>query len=351
MSLWKDQVIRRCVSGQEAVDILTACHSGPTGGHYGANYTVKKVFDSGFFWPTIYKDAHELGIDFMGPFLSSKGNKYILVAVDYLSKWFEAKALPINDARVVVKFLKSPFARFGTPRAIISDRGTHFCNEKFAKVMSKYRVTHRLSTAYHPQTSGQVEVSNRRLKRILERTVRENRASWSDRLDDALWTFHTAYKTPIGCTPYKLIYGKPCMDKAKITRKRLKPGKHEHENGKARKELGESYKKSAVVNPQSTLGSKTNGNSQLRVRKGNSSVKVHLGRGKRHPSNLIGQALMKNHTWIMKETQGMMGFVLYTLTEVTQRCHIMDCHAGNPCEIDIDLTAKSDSPIIEGMYG
>ncbi|GJS46803.1 reverse transcriptase domain-containing protein [Tanacetum coccineum] len=208
-----DQMIRRCVAGQEAVDILTACHSGPTGGHYGANYTAKKVFDSGFYWPTIYRDAHDLvtrcdtcqrqgkisqrdempqnsiqvceifdvwGINFMGPFPSSRGNKYILVAVDYLSKWVEAKALPTNDARV------------------------------FAKVMLKYGVTHRLSTAYHPQTSGQVEVSNRGLKRILERTVGENRASWSDKLDDALWAFRTAYKTPIGCTPYKLVYGKAC---------------------------------------------------------------------------------------------------------------------------------------------
>ncbi|GKA34800.1 reverse transcriptase domain-containing protein [Tanacetum coccineum] len=113
----------------------------------------------------------------MGPFPSSHGNKYILVAIDYLSKWVEAKALPTNDARVVVKFLKSLFARVGTPRAIISDRGTHFCNDRFAKVMSKYGVTHRLDTAYHPQTSGQVEVSNRGLKRILERTVRENCAS------------------------------------------------------------------------------------------------------------------------------------------------------------------------------
>nr|GEY75083.1 reverse transcriptase domain-containing protein [Tanacetum cinerariifolium] len=97
---------------------------------------------------------------------------------------------------------------FGTPRAIISDRGTHFCNDQFIKVMLKYEVTHRLSTAYHPQTSGQVEVSNRGLKRILERTVGENRAFWSDKLDDALWAFRTTYKTPIGCTPYKLVYGK-----------------------------------------------------------------------------------------------------------------------------------------------
>nr|GEY73399.1 reverse transcriptase domain-containing protein [Tanacetum cinerariifolium] len=154
---------------KEAIDILTACHSGPTGGHYGANYTAKK------------------GINFMGPFLNSKGNKYILVVVDYLSKWIEAKALPTNDARVVVKFLKSLFSRFGTLEAIISDRGTHFCNDQFAKVMSKYGVTHHLSTAYHPQTSGQ-----------------------TDKLDDALWAFRTAFKTPIGCTPYRLVYGKSC---------------------------------------------------------------------------------------------------------------------------------------------
>nr|GEW70676.1 reverse transcriptase domain-containing protein [Tanacetum cinerariifolium] len=133
----------------------------------------------------VYEIFDVWGIDFMGPFSSSKGNKYILVAVDYLSKWVEAKALPTNDARVVVKFLKSLFSQFGTPRAIISDRGTHFCNDQFTRVMIKYRVTHRLATAYHPQMSG-VEVSNRGLKRILERTVGENRASWSNRLDDAL---------------------------------------------------------------------------------------------------------------------------------------------------------------------
>nr|GFA49239.1 reverse transcriptase domain-containing protein [Tanacetum cinerariifolium] len=201
-----DQIIRRCVSGQEAVDILKACHFGPTGGHRGPNYTARKVFDSGFYWPTIYRDAQNLvkncdvcqcqgkisqrdekpknsiqvceifdiwGIDFMGLIPSSRGNKYILVAVDYLSEWVEAKALLTNDSR-------------------------------------KYDVTHRLATPYHPKTSGQVEVSNRGLKRILERAVGENRASWSDKLDDALWKFRTTYKTPIGCTPYKLVYRKAC---------------------------------------------------------------------------------------------------------------------------------------------
>ncbi|GJX16607.1 reverse transcriptase domain-containing protein [Tanacetum coccineum] len=209
-----DQIIRRCVFGQKALEILKACHEGPTGGHHSANITARKVFDAGFFWPTIYKDAYELikscdACQRQGKISQRDEMPQNAIQVcEIFDVW--AKALPTNDARVVVKFLKSLFSRFGASRAIISDRGTHFCNDKFAKVMSKYGVNHHLSTPYHPQTSGQVEVTNRGLKRILERTVGENRPSWSDKLDDALWAFRTAYKTPIGCTPYKLVYGKTC---------------------------------------------------------------------------------------------------------------------------------------------
>ncbi|GJT17138.1 reverse transcriptase domain-containing protein [Tanacetum coccineum] len=209
-----DQVIRRCVFGQEAHDILMACHNGPTGGHHGANYTAKKVFDAGFYWPTIYRDAHDLvtrcdACQRQGKISKRDEMPQNAIQVCEIIE-VEAKTLPTNDARVICKFLKSLFTRFGTPRPIISDRGTHFCNDQFAKVTLKYGVTHHLSTAYHPQTSGQVEVSNRGLKRILERTVGENRASWSDKLDDALWAFRTAFKTPIRCTPYKLVYEKAC---------------------------------------------------------------------------------------------------------------------------------------------
>ncbi|GJS17599.1 reverse transcriptase domain-containing protein [Tanacetum coccineum] len=122
----------------------------------------------------------------MGQFPNHQRNKYILMAVVDLTKLVENESCSPpkkkNDARAVVQdfCLKSLFARFGAPRAIISDRGTHFCNNQFAKVMLKYGVNHLLSTAYHPQTSGQVEA------------------------------FRTAYKTPIGCTPYKLVYGKAC---------------------------------------------------------------------------------------------------------------------------------------------
>ncbi|GKE24770.1 reverse transcriptase domain-containing protein [Tanacetum coccineum] len=176
------------IRDKKGAENLTADHLSRLGNPHQSVLENKEINE------TFPLETLNMGIDFMGPFPSSRGNKYILVAVDYLSKWVEAKALPTNDARVVVKILKSLFARFGTPRAIISDRGMHFCNDQFAKFMLKYGVTHRLATTYHPQTSGQVEVSNRGLKRILERTVGENRASWSDKLDDALWAFHTAFK-------------------------------------------------------------------------------------------------------------------------------------------------------------
>ena len=122
----------------------------------------------------------------MGPFLVSNWNKYILVVIDYVFKWVEAQALPTNDARVVVKFLKKLFSRFGTPRAIINDRGIHFCNTQFEKILRKYDVTYRVATPCYLQISGQVEVANKELKRILVKTIKHSRKDWSDRLDDAL---------------------------------------------------------------------------------------------------------------------------------------------------------------------
>ncbi|GJU38159.1 reverse transcriptase domain-containing protein [Tanacetum coccineum] len=168
----KDQSTPWCVDGKEALEILKACHSGPTGGHYGANFTAKKVFDAGFYWPTIYKDAYEL--------IKSCD------ACQRQGKISQRDEMPQNAIQVCEIFdlwgidFMGPF-----PSPIV------------------FRLL-------PPQTSGQVEVTNRGLKRILERTVGENRASWSDKLDDALWAFRTAYKTPIGCTPYKLVYGKAC---------------------------------------------------------------------------------------------------------------------------------------------
>ena len=121
------------------------------------------------------------GIDFMGPFPASYSNLYILLAVDYVSKWVEAIPTRTNDAKVVAHF-----SRFGTPRALITDNGTHFCNKIIEKVLQKYGVRHRTSLAYHPQSNGQAEVSNREIKYILEKTVNSSRKDWFKKIDDAL---------------------------------------------------------------------------------------------------------------------------------------------------------------------
>ncbi|KAM0989330.1 hypothetical protein ACFX2A_013405 [Malus domestica] len=151
------------------------------------------------------------GIDFMGPFPSSHGFLYILLAVDYVSKWVEAKATRTNDSRVVAYFIRTNlFARFGMPGVIISDGGSHFCNRTIEALLRKYNVKHKVSTPYHPQTNGQAEMSNREIKQILEKTIGPTRKDWSLRLEDALWAYRTTYKTPLGMSPFRLIYGKPC---------------------------------------------------------------------------------------------------------------------------------------------
>ncbi|KAK4410206.1 Transposon Ty3-I Gag-Pol polyprotein [Sesamum angolense] len=184
----QDQVVRRCVPNDEHNSVLTFCHN--------------------FACGVILVPSAQLG-RFHGPFPSSCGFSYILLAVDYVSKWVEAKATRTDYSATVIGFVKSHiFNRFGVPRAIISDQGSHFCNRAVGTLFKKYGVHHRVATAYHPQTNGQAEVSNHEVRSILEKTVSPGRKDWSLRLEDALWAYRTAYKTPIGMSPYRLVFGK-----------------------------------------------------------------------------------------------------------------------------------------------
>ena len=192
----------------EQQGILSHCHENECGGHFAFQKTAMKVFQSGFYWLSLFKDAQSMcrecdkcqrlgkisrrhmmplnsilvvdlfdvwGIDFMGPFPSSLGYVYILVGVDYVSKWVEAVPYRAVDHKVVLKFLKEDiFSIFKVPKAIISDGGSHFYNKPFENLLSKYGVKHKVATPYHPQTSGQVELANKEIKTILMKVVSSN---------------------------------------------------------------------------------------------------------------------------------------------------------------------------------
>ncbi|KAL3689424.1 hypothetical protein R1sor_015733 [Riccia sorocarpa] len=244
----RDLILRRCVAPEEVFSVVKACHTDPAGGHFNSKASIRKVYDIGYWWPTVTKDVHQFisacdecqrygkpgqfhrmtltpimasqpfqrwAIDFMGPISPKAGysqHEYILVAVDYVTKWAEVQSTRKNNADTVIRFLEDCIiTRYGLPMAIASDNGTHFVNIAMKHVLSSYGITHNLITPYHPQANGQVERINRVLLSTIRKTVERNPKDWDKRLIGAVWAYCTTYKTTTGQSPFQLVYGQEAI--------------------------------------------------------------------------------------------------------------------------------------------
>ncbi|RDX64437.1 putative mitochondrial protein, partial [Mucuna pruriens] len=240
-----DSVKTKCILDTEINSILQFCHAAPGGGHYGSTWTTKKMLDCGFYWPTIFKDAyhfvstyekcrkvgmaisrrHEMpqqpilfcevfdvwGIYFMGPFPISNGYSYILLVVDYVSRWVEAIDIKTNDAKVVVDFLKSNiFSRFGVLKVLISDQGSHFCNRAMSSLLHKYGVVHRIATTYHPRPMAKLKFSTGKLRRRCKRWTIPIGKTGAVSLKTLFGHIERHYQTLLEMSPYRIVFGKAC---------------------------------------------------------------------------------------------------------------------------------------------
>ena len=151
------------------------------------------------------------GVDFIRPIkppAKGSGAQYIIVAIDYLTKWVEAKATPKNDACTATKFLfENIFTRYGLPLEIVSDQGVHFVNEVIEYLLAEFMVTHKRSAPYHPQANGLAESTNKTLCTKLTKVVNSSRSNWAHKLHEVLWAYRIAYKTALGVTPFELVFG------------------------------------------------------------------------------------------------------------------------------------------------
>jgi hypothetical protein len=231
-----DLQIRRCVRDDEIYDILKARHDEPYGGHFTDHRTGHKILQMGYYWPSIFRDmkkyvqtcdsCQQIGkpgqvdemplkaqvvakpferwaLEFIGPFNPKLNQKaYILVAMDYMTKWVEAEALPNATEEVVI----SNF--YGLPREVITDGRSQFTAHRITTTLDNYHIKHIITSPYHTQENGQVESTNKVLEAILTKTISINRQNWASKLPNALWAYCTTWRNTTGYSPYHLVYGK-----------------------------------------------------------------------------------------------------------------------------------------------
>ena len=230
----------RVLKKTELKPALYMFHNDPTAAHSSKEKMMEKI-KKRFYWPQMFEDIknyvqlcdscqkrgratrieplhpipigqpfHCIGIDYVGPLpVSSKGNKYIIVAIDYLTKWPEAKPVRHNDAKTTVQFVyEDIICRHGCSGEILTDRDTHFNNQLLHELLQKFEIPHRMSTPYHPQTNGLVERFNRTLIEALARTATNHQKDWDRFIAPALFAYRTNEHSVTKISPFFLVYGR-----------------------------------------------------------------------------------------------------------------------------------------------
>jgi len=225
---------------QKLNQILKATHDHPLAGHAGINNTISRLKEK-YYWKTMYKDINnyiktcdicqkrrleketeelkpirpptafsKIGIDIIGPLPRTlRGNRYIIMAIDYLTKWVEAKPLQLADALSIAPFIyEDIICRHGIPVELTSDRGTEFLNELIKTLVKEYKIKHITTTAYHPQANGLVERANQTMKNILAKTLQQQKGDWDLYVSSALFTIRTMKQQSTRMTPFQLTYGR-----------------------------------------------------------------------------------------------------------------------------------------------
>ncbi|KAL0355344.1 UNVERIFIED_CONTAM: hypothetical protein Sradi_3981300 [Sesamum radiatum] len=207
----------RCLSIEERINILQEIHSGCCGAHIGTRILANKALRAGYFWPTMKQDA-VWGMDIVGPFpLATGQRKFLLVAIDYFTKWVEAEPLTCITEGEVMKFIwKNIVCHFGIPREIISDNSRQFQGRRIQELCQGLHIRQRFTTVAHPQANGQVEVTNRILIQGIKRRLERVGGNWAEELTSVLWAYRTTPRGSTGENPFSLVYGTEAIISAEL---------------------------------------------------------------------------------------------------------------------------------------